>query len=108
MRSLRTVPHFWRLCEDVMRHCPNAILLQFVNPMQFTAGRLHKVYRAFVSRGSATPFKGQQGNLRVIQLFRSNASVTFARGSIVAHVAPFLRFEERLADGAAAVSVQVC
>ena len=33
MRALRTVPHLWAVCEDMMQVCPNAILLQYVNPM---------------------------------------------------------------------------
>jgi alpha-galactosidase len=33
MRGLRTVPHLWRVCEDMMQLCPDAILLQYVNQM---------------------------------------------------------------------------
>ena len=33
MRGLRTVPHLWALCADMMELCPNAIMLQYVNPM---------------------------------------------------------------------------
>ena len=33
MRGLRTVPHLWAICEDMMQLCPEAILLQYVNPM---------------------------------------------------------------------------
>lgn len=33
MRGLRTVPHLWDLCADMMELCPNAIMLQYVNPM---------------------------------------------------------------------------
>ena len=33
MRGLRTVPHLWSLCDDMQELCPNAILLQYVNPM---------------------------------------------------------------------------
>ena len=33
MRGLRTVPHLWSLCEDMRAVCPNAIMLQYVNPM---------------------------------------------------------------------------
>ncbi|MGL6181151.1 MAG: alpha-glucosidase/alpha-galactosidase, partial [Aestuariivirga sp.] len=31
MRGLRTVPHLWAVCDDMMELCPNAILLQYVN-----------------------------------------------------------------------------
>ncbi|MGB0497125.1 MAG: alpha-glucosidase/alpha-galactosidase [Rubricella sp.] len=33
MRGLRTVPHLWRVCEDMRAVCPDALLLQYVNPM---------------------------------------------------------------------------
>lgn len=33
MRGLRTVPHLWKLAEDMRAVCPNAIMLQYVNPM---------------------------------------------------------------------------
>jgi alpha-galactosidase len=33
MRGLRTVPHLWKLAEDMRAVCPQAIMLQYVNPM---------------------------------------------------------------------------
>lgn len=33
MRGLRTVPHLWSVCEDMCAVCPDATLLQYVNPM---------------------------------------------------------------------------
>lgn len=33
MRGLRTVPHLWEVAEDMMRLCPDALLMQYVNPM---------------------------------------------------------------------------
>ena len=33
MRGLRTVPHLWRLAQDMLELCPDALLLQYVNPM---------------------------------------------------------------------------
>ena len=36
MRGLRTVPHLWSICEDMRAVCPNALMLQYVNPtLQF-------------------------------------------------------------------------
>ena len=37
MRGLRTVPHLWKVCEDMLAVCPDAILLQYVNPMAINA-----------------------------------------------------------------------
>ena len=33
MRGLRTVPHLWAVCEDMLSVCPHAVMLQYVNPM---------------------------------------------------------------------------
>lgn len=33
MRGLRTVPHLWNLARDMAGLCPEALLLQYVNPM---------------------------------------------------------------------------
>ena len=33
MRGIRTVPVLWGICEDMMQVAPNAIMLQYVNPM---------------------------------------------------------------------------
>src|SRR5215471_15482099 len=31
MRALRTVPHLWSICEDMLAVCPEAVMLQYVN-----------------------------------------------------------------------------
>lgn len=33
MRGLRTVPHLWDVAADMARLCPDALLMQYVNPM---------------------------------------------------------------------------
>lgn len=33
MRGLRTVPHLWQVAADMAQVCPDALLLQYVNPM---------------------------------------------------------------------------
>lgn len=33
MRAVRTIPHLWQICEDMTRLCPDATILQYVNPM---------------------------------------------------------------------------
>ena len=33
MRGLRTVPHLWKICDDMAAGRPDAIMLQYVNPM---------------------------------------------------------------------------
>jgi alpha-galactosidase len=33
MRGLRTVPHLWQVAQDMSDLCPDALMLQYVNPM---------------------------------------------------------------------------
>ncbi|MGO7675502.1 alpha-glucosidase/alpha-galactosidase, partial [Rhizobium ruizarguesonis] len=40
MRGLRTVPHLWKVCEDMLAVCPEAIILQYVNPMAINTWRM--------------------------------------------------------------------
>lgn len=42
MRGLRTVPRLWDVAEDMARLCPDAWLLQYVNPMAINTWALSK------------------------------------------------------------------
>lgn len=44
MRGIRTVPHLWKICEGILAVCPNAILLQYVNPMAINIWAIAKKY----------------------------------------------------------------
>ena len=44
MRGLRTVPHLWKLCEDMTQICPDAILMQYVNPMAINTWAISAKY----------------------------------------------------------------
>ena len=44
MRGLRTVPHLWKICEDMLQVCPEAILLQYVNPMAINTWAIAEKY----------------------------------------------------------------
>lgn len=44
MRGLRTVPHLWALAEDMAQLCPNALMLQYVNPMAINTWALSARY----------------------------------------------------------------
>ena len=44
MRGLRTVPHLWAVAEDMARLCPNATMLQYVNPMAINCWALSERY----------------------------------------------------------------
>ncbi|MCL4152270.1 UNVERIFIED_CONTAM: hypothetical protein GTU68_002525, partial [Idotea baltica] len=44
MRALRTIPHLWSLCEDMTAVCPDATLLQYVNPMSMNMAAIAAKY----------------------------------------------------------------
>ncbi len=44
MRGLRTVPHLWAVAEDMAALCPDALLLQYVNPMAINTWALAERY----------------------------------------------------------------
>ncbi len=44
MRGLRTVPYLLRLCEDMTRFCPDALMLQYVNPMAINCWALSRLF----------------------------------------------------------------
>lgn len=44
MRGLRTVPHLWRLAQDIAELCPDALMLQYVNPMAINTWALAERY----------------------------------------------------------------
>ena len=44
MRGLRTVPHLWRVAADMAELCPDALMLQYVNPMAINTWALAERY----------------------------------------------------------------
>ncbi|MEM8632313.1 MAG: alpha-glucosidase/alpha-galactosidase [Pseudomonadota bacterium] len=44
MRGLRTVPHLWKVAADMAELCPDATLLQYVNPMAINTWALAERY----------------------------------------------------------------
>ncbi|MEO1176275.1 MAG: alpha-glucosidase/alpha-galactosidase [Pseudomonadota bacterium] len=44
MRGLRTVPHLWQLAADMAELCPDALMLQYVNPMAINTWALAERY----------------------------------------------------------------
>ena len=44
MRGIRTVPYLWKICEDIHELCPNALLLQYVNPMAINMSAISSKY----------------------------------------------------------------
>lgn len=97
MRGLRTVPHLWSLCEDMMELCPDATLLQYVNPMAINIWAISEKF----------PKIKQVGLCHSIQHTAKALSTDLGiplerikyRSAGINHIAFFLEFEEVLSDG---------
>ncbi|WP_392558444.1 alpha-glucosidase/alpha-galactosidase [Orbus mooreae] len=44
MRALRTIPHLWKICEDMTEVCPKATMLNYVNPMAMNTWAMYEKY----------------------------------------------------------------
>ncbi|WP_413111190.1 alpha-glucosidase/alpha-galactosidase [Thaumasiovibrio sp. DFM-14] len=44
MRGLRTIPHLWSICEDMTEVCPEATMLNYVNPMAINTWAMYEKF----------------------------------------------------------------
>jgi alpha-galactosidase len=97
MRGLRTVPHLWALAEDMARLCPDALLLQYANPMAINTWALAAKFPRLRQVGLCHSVQGTAAELA------RDLDVPLARlryrAAGINHMAFFLSFEERLPDG---------
>ena len=97
MRGLRTVPHLWKVCEDMLELCPNAMLLQYVNPMAINTWAITKKYPDIKQVGLCHSVQhtvyelASDLNIPVSKIRYLSAGIN--------HVAYFLKFEELLDNG---------
>ncbi len=97
MRGLRTVPHLWSLAEDMAQVCPDAIMLQYVNPMAINTWALGAKYPDLKQVGLCHSVQGTAAELArdldipVDQLRYRAAGIN--------HMAFYLNFEARNANG---------
>ena len=97
MRGLRTVPFLWDLCADMEELCPDAVMLQYVNPMAINCWAIRERFP----------------NIRTVGLCHSVPNTLFElthdldipmadvryRVAGINHVAFFLNFEQRVDGG---------
>jgi alpha-galactosidase len=97
MRGLRTAPHLWKVCEDMLAVCPDAILLQYVNPMAINTWAISARYPAIRQVGLCHSVQGT-----AIELAR-DLDIPFGeiryRAAGINHMAFYLEFEQRRSDG---------
>ncbi|MEM9059647.1 MAG: alpha-glucosidase/alpha-galactosidase [Pseudomonadota bacterium] len=97
MRGLRTVPVLWRLCEDMTAVCPDALLLQYVNPMAINTWAIAERYPQTRQVGLCHSVQNTVMEL-AHDLEIDERDVRFQVAGIN-HMAFFLRLEQQLPDG---------
>lgn len=97
MRGLRTVPHLWSICEDMLALCPDAVMLQYVNPMAINTWAISARYPMIKQVGLCHSVQGTAEEL-ARDLGRDIADIRYRAGGIN-HMAFFLSFEGRQSDG---------
>ncbi len=97
MRGLRTVPHLWSICEDMLAVCPNAIMLQYVNPMAINTWAISAKYPSIKQVGLCHSVQGTAHEL-ADDLGIPYEEIRY-RAAGINHMAFYLEFEHRQADG---------
>jgi alpha-galactosidase len=97
MRGLRTVPVLWGVAEDMMQLCPDATLLQYVNPMAINTWALAERFPRLKQVGLCHSVQNTVQEIAHDLDIDQNAVRYKVAG--VNHVAFFLRLEEELKTG---------
>lgn len=97
MRGIRTVPHLWSICEDMLEVCPNAIMLQYVNPMAINTWAIGAKYPTIRQVGLCHSVQGTAKEL-ARDLDIPIEEIRYRAGGIN-HMAFYLNFEHRQPDG---------
>lgn len=97
MRGLRTVPHLWSICEDMLAVAPDAVMLQYVNPMAINTWAIAEKYPTIKQVGLCHSVQGTAGEL-AHDLDIPYSDLRY-RSAGINHMAFFLTFEQRQPDG---------
>jgi len=97
MRGLRTVPHLWKICEDMLAVCPEAIMLQYVNPMAINTWAISEKYPTIKQVGLCHSVQGTAMEL-AHDLDIPYEEIRY-RSAGINHMAFYLKFEHRQPDG---------
>lgn len=97
MRGLRTVPHLWKICADMMEVCPRAVMLQYVNPMAINTWAIAEKYPEIRQVGLCHSVQGTAWEL-ARDLDIPLEEIRY-RAAGINHMAFYLAFEHRQPDG---------
>jgi len=97
MRSLRTIPHLWQICEDMLEVCPDATMLNYVNPMAMNTWAMYEKYPQIKQVGLCHSVQGTAEELaRDLNLPYSDLRYTCAG---INHMAYYLTLEKKTSQG---------
>ncbi|SMQ62550.1 alpha-galactosidase [Devosia lucknowensis] len=97
MRGLRTVPHLWSICEDMLEVAPDAIMLQYVNPMAINTWAIAEKYPTIKQVGLCHSVQGTAHEL-AHDLGIPYEDIRY-RSAGINHMAFYLKLEHRQPDG---------
>lgn len=97
MRGIRTVPHLWAICEDMVEVCPEAVMLQYVNPMAINTWAITKKFPQIKQVGLCHSVQGTAKEL-ANDLGMPVENIRYHCAGIN-HMAYYLKFEEIMEDG---------
>jgi alpha-galactosidase len=97
MRGLRTVPVLLDIAADMRAHCPNALMLQYVNPMAINCWALSRLAPDIAQVGLCHSVQGTAFELAQ-DLGEDFKSIQYQCAGIN-HMSFYLTFEKRHADG---------
>ncbi len=97
MRGIRTVPHLWKICADMMEVCPNAWMLQYVNPMAINTWAISAKFPKIKQVGLCHSVQGTAYEL-ARDLDIPLEEIRY-RAAGINHMAFYLQFEHKQKDG---------
>ena len=97
MRGLRTIPVLYNIGEKIMKHCPNAIWLQYVNPMCMNMIGINKLIPDIKSVGLCHSVQGT-AEMLADDLNEDIQDIEFKCAGIN-HMAFYLEFSKKMKDG---------
>jgi alpha-galactosidase len=97
MRGLRTVPHLWKICADMMEVCPDAWMLQYVNPMAINTWAISAKFPKIKQVGLCHSVQGTAYEL-ARDLDIPLEEIRY-RAAGINHMAFYLQFEHKQKDG---------
>ncbi|MFQ6242569.1 alpha-glucosidase/alpha-galactosidase [Sinorhizobium meliloti] len=96
-RGLRTIPVLEAICRDIEEVCPNALLMQYVNPMAINCWAIKELAPQIRTVGLCHSVQHTAGHLAAC-LGEDMADINYLSAG-VNHVAFFLKYEKLHPDG---------